>query len=151
MLKLLIPPPVYLLMFVGIMWLVDRFMPLTHWIAPPWHQIAWLLVICAILIDVWSLGLFFRAKTTFNPIKPKNTTDLVTQGAYQYSRNPMYLGMVLILIGWAIYLGSLTPWCLIPVFMWVLTEQQIKPEEEILLHKFGESYQAYQKQVRRWL
>lgn len=151
MLKLLIPPPVYLLSFAVLMWIGAKVLPLWQWNIEPWNQGGIVLVICAILIDVWSLGLFFRAKTTFNPIKPNKTTELVTTGLYQYSRNPMYLGMVIILLGWGIYLSCLSAFLLIPLFMWVLTEQQIKPEEQVLQKKFGDAYHHYQQQVPRWL
>lgn len=151
MLQLKIPPPVYLLTFAGLMWLVDYFVPWGAVIASPWNNVGIGLVVAAILLDIVSLGLFFKAHTTFNPIKPENTRELVTGGSYRFTRNPMYLGMVVILIGWGLWLGSVLPFLLIPVFMVVLTYQQILPEERILAEKFGESYLKYKRNVRRWL
>jgi len=151
MLQLKIPPPVYLLLFAGLMWLVDHFVPWGGVIESPWNTIGIVLVAAAILLDIVSLGLFFRARTTFNPIKPENTRELVTVGSYRLTRNPMYLGMVVILTGWGIWLGSILPFLLIPLFMVVLTYQQILPEERILEEKFGETYLKYKRNVRRWL
>lgn len=150
-LALKIPPPVYLLAFAGGMWLLDHYAPLWQLLNAPWHWTGLGLIGLALLMDVWSLGLFFRAHTTFNPIHPERTHALVTSGPYRYTRNPMYVGMLIILAGWGIYLGSLTPFLLLPLFVVVLTYQQILPEERILTAKFGEAYRAYQARVPRWL
>lgn len=103
-LQLKIPPPVYLLTFMGLMWLVNAWLPLFHWIAAPWNRLGLLLIVVAVVVDFWSLGLFFRAHTTFNPIHPERTKALVTTGPYRYTRNPMYVGMLVILTGWGIWL-----------------------------------------------
>lgn len=84
-------------------------------------------------------------------MKPQNTSDLVKTGLYHYSRNPMYVGLLVILTGYAIYLGSITPFLLLPLFYWVITTQQIIPEEKILEEKFGQEYLDYKKSVKRWL
>ncbi len=150
-LQLKIPPPVYLLTFAGLMWLLDKQLPLLELIPSPWNRLGLILIGTAFLIDFWSLGLFFRAHTTFNPIHPERTRSLVTDGPYRYTRNPMYVGMLVILTGWGIHLGSLAPFLLLPLFVLTLTVQQIIPEEKILAEKFGNTYLAYQKRVRRWL
>ncbi|MEE9302341.1 MAG: isoprenylcysteine carboxylmethyltransferase family protein, partial [Thiotrichaceae bacterium] len=80
-----------------------------------------------------------------------NASHLVTSGMYRYTRNPMYVGLAILLTGWAIYLGSASPFLLIPLFVFVLTIQQIKPEEVILEEKFGQEYINYKNSVRRWL
>ena len=105
----------------------------------------------AMLLDLWSLYLFFRAKTTVHPMKPGNTSYLVTVGLYKISRNPMYLGLLVILIGWAVYLGSTSPLLLPPLFVWILNKHQIETEEIILTEKFGQEYRDYQRRVRRWI
>ncbi|MDQ5769173.1 methyltransferase family protein [Thiothrix subterranea] len=150
-LQLKIPPPVYLLTFAGLMWGVNAWLPLLHVIAAPWNRAGLLLIAAAVLVDFWSLGLFFRAHTTFNPIHPERTHALVTTGPYRYTRNPMYVGMLVILTGWGIWLGSLAPFLLLPLFVWVLTVEQIIPEEKILEQTFGGAYRDYKAQVRRWL
>ncbi|WMP18807.1 methyltransferase family protein [Thiothrix lacustris] len=150
-LQLKIPPPVYLLAFAGMMWAADQWLPLLELIASPWNQLGLVLIAAAVLMDFWSLGLFFRAHTTFNPIHPERTQALVTQGPYRYTRNPMYVGMLIILLGWGIWLGSISPFLLLPLFVWVLTKQQIIPEEKILEQTFGDAYLAYKRRVSRWL
>lgn len=150
-LQLKIPPPVYLLAFIGAMWLTARYLPGLTLFESPWNFIGGILVLAALSVDFWSLGLFFRAHTTFNPIHPERTSHLVTDGPYRYTRNPMYVGMLVILTGWGIYLAVLTPFLLLPVFVWVLTVQQIIPEESYLDAKFGDCYRSYKQQVPRWL
>jgi protein-S-isoprenylcysteine O-methyltransferase Ste14 len=75
----------------------------------------------------------------------------VTDGVFRVSRNPMYLGLVLLLIGWAVWLGSASPWLVPPLFVIVLTVVQIIPEERVLHRLFGEQYVSYQRSVARWI
>ena len=151
MLKTKIPPPVYLLLSASLMWLLNQYFPLFHWLNHPWNQLGLGIIGIALLCDFWSLFLFYRAKTTPNPMKPSNTAHLVTSGLYQYSRNPMYVGLAVMLAGWGLYLGSVSPILVMPIFVWVMTKQQIEPEETVLTQKFGSTYQDYQQRVRRWL
>ena len=151
MLKTTIPPPIYALSCAAIMWGLDRILPVADWLAAPYNRIGLLVIAVGLLIDVWSLGQFFHAKTTPNPLQPEKVNKLVVQGMYRFTRNPMYLGMLIWLIGWGIYLGSLSPLIMLPVFVWVLTVQQIVPEEQVLTEKFGADYLAYKQRVRRWL
>lgn len=151
MLKLIIPPPIYMLFFATIMWLLDNSMPIVQIIPETWQLLGLGLIVVAILLDLWSLTLFFLSHTTPNPIKPENTSELVIRGMYRFSRNPMYLGLLTMLIGWAIYLGSLIAFFILPLFVITLNIQQIKPEEEVLEKKFGEAYLAYKRRVRAWL
>ena len=151
MLKTKIPPPVYMLIMAYIMWLLDKFLPLYNWLNSPWNKLGLIIIGIAVLLDICALLLFFRAKTTPNPMKPSSTSHLVTSGLYRYSRNPMYLGLLVMLIGWGLYLGSLSPLSMLPLFIWLLTKQQIEPEEIILMDKFGQEYKHYQQRVRRWI
>lgn len=151
MLKLLIPPPAWLLFFVASMWAIDRNFPMMTWVNEPWNRVGLALIGGAFLIDLTSLMTFIKKHTTPNPFRPQKTQTLVTTGTYSFTRNPMYLGMVFVLIGWGIYLGSMTPFILIPPFVWVLTVMQIIPEEEILEDKFGQEYVDYKARVRRWI
>lgn len=150
-LQLKIPPPVYLLTFAGLMWLVNAGVPLLQLIPAPWNKLGLVLIGGAVFMDFWSLGLFFRAHTTFNPIHPERTSALVTDGPYHYTRNPMYMGMLIILAGWGIYLGSITPFLLLPLFVLILTVEQIIPEEKVLEQKFGRAYLEYKTRVSRWI
>jgi len=94
---------------------------------------------------------FRRAKTTVNPLRPEASAALVSTGVYSFTRNPMYLGMALVLFAWAAYLSSI--WSLVgPVlFALYITRFQIVPEERALERLFGASFAEYKKRVRRWL
>lgn len=150
-LQLKIPPPVYLLVFAILMWLVQAWFPLFQLIPEPWNKAGLSLIAAAVLMDFWSLGLFFRAHTTFNPVHPERTHALVTDGPYRYTRNPMYVGLLVILSGWAIYLGGFSSFLFLPLFVLILTVQQIIPEEKMLEQKFGDAYLGYKMRVPRWI
>ena len=101
--------------------------------------------------DLAGLLAFRRHRTTVNPLAPQNSSTVVQDGIYRYSRNPMYLGMALLLTAWAVWLAQ--PACLLvlPLFVAYITRFQILPEERILLARFGAPYQDYLRRVRRWL
>jgi len=82
---------------------------------------------------------------------PDKSTTLVTDGIYRISRNPMYLGLLFLLVAASLYFSSFLSILIIPAFIWYLTEFQIKPEEESLKRVFGEDYETYLKKVRRWV
>ena len=84
-------------------------------------------------------------------MKPGETTALVAVGVYKLTRNPMYLGMLLMLIGWAIFLSNVVAFAFLPVFVLYINRFQIEPEERVLALKFGSEFAAYQTRVRRWL
>lgn len=101
--------------------------------------------------DVSGLWMFRKARTTFSPLRPDRSAAVVQTGVYRITRNPMYLGMVLILLGLALYLAS--PWAFLGplAFAAYITRFQIVPEERALTERFGEAYAAYCARVRRWL
>lgn len=151
MLQLKIPPPVYLLLFGILMWVVaKKIFPDFIVLESPWNRIAFPFMALALFIDGLALVQFIRKKTTVNPMNPNNTATLVTKGIYRFSRNPMYLGLLLWLLAWGLYLGNLLALLFLPLFMLIITVQQIKPEEKVLEAKFGQPYIDYQKRVRRW-
>ena len=115
------------------------------------QPIAIFLCLIGIGIDLLSVGLFHRAKTTVSPFSPDKTEKLVTTGIYHYTRNPMYLGLTIIMTGLAFWLGNWGAFLVIPIFIWYVTNLQIIPEEEVLLEKFGEEYGYYVLRVRRWI
>lgn len=151
MLKLKIPPPVYLLIFATSMYFLAKYWPIVSLFSEPITKISYVFIAIGIFLDLSAVSQFLRSKTTVNPIKPKNTNSIVSTGMYRISRNPMYLGMLFLLTGWAIHLAALTPFLVLPIFVIVLTIQQIIPEEKILAQKFGDSYLHYKQQVRRWI
>ena len=109
------------------------------------------LVALASVIGTLALYDFHKHKTTFHPHTPEKTSTVVDSGIYAYSRNPMYLALVLVLFALAFYLRNITCFAIIPSFVWYITRYQIKPEEVILDKLFPINYQAYTKKVRRWL
>ncbi len=94
---------------------------------------------------------FRRAKTTVNPMRPDSTSSLVVSGIYKYTRNPMYLGFLLVLLGWAAFLSNLAALALLPAFVVYMNHFQIGPEELALRSLFAQEYRAYHARVRRWI
>lgn len=94
---------------------------------------------------------FVNRKTTVNPTKPYKTTSLVITGVYKITRNPMYLGMLLIIISFAFYKASIISLILIPFFIFYINKFQIEPEEFEMRKKFGKEYEDYCKKVDRWI
>ncbi len=152
-LKLKIPPPVWFIFCAALMWLLSQSLP-QHL---PNYQNRVVLVLSGIvggvglLIALLALITIHKAKTTHSPFQPENTNQIVNWGIYSKSRNPMYLSLLLGLVTWALLLGSIFTWLILPLFMWLITYFQIKPEEQILSQKFGKAYLDYLSQVRRWL
>jgi len=105
----------------------------------------------------WRGDLSFRGclvqmrETTVNPMRPDSTSSLVVSGIYKYTRNPMYLGFLLVLVGWAIFLSNLAAFALLPAFVVYMNHFQIGPEERALGSLFAQEYQAYHARVRRWI
>lgn len=148
---LLIPPPVYGAATLLIMWLLHKYIPL-HCTTASWPVTAGIIIaVLGLALELFAVISFRRMKTTINPLRPKNTTTLVTHGIYTLSRNPMYLGMAIILTGAALILRCLTPLLMPVVFCVVVTLMQIIPEEKILREKFGDEFQRYTETVGRWL
>lgn len=140
-----------------------------------WLIVAGAMFVVARLVPGWSVGLpgrtatavalagsggamalagvvAFRVKrTTVNPLTPAAASTMVTSGVYRLSRNPMYVGFFLALVGWAVYLSHVGAALLLPVFVAYMTRYQIKPEERALLARFGTEYAEYRSRVRRWL
>lgn len=100
---------------------------------------------------IWGGYEFRKFQTTVNPIDPSKTTGLVTSGVYRYTRNPMYLGFVLFLVGWASLLSNLISPVVLVLFVWYISKFQIVPEERVLEEKFGTRFVEYKKRVRRWV
>jgi len=114
------------------------------------HPLSLLLSAVAGVLGSVALLSFFIARTTYKPHQPHRTCRLVTSGVYRYSRNPMYLGLVLLLI--ALYVAMRAWWgvALVPLFVLWLQRFQISVEERILRENFGQEYLAYLERVRRW-
>jgi protein-S-isoprenylcysteine O-methyltransferase Ste14 len=133
------------------MWALHRWLPLSHLIAEPWNQLGVLPAAAGIAISVAAFVRFRQVRTTVNPMEPKKASCLVTDGVFRISRNPMYLGLALLLIGCAVWLGTASAWIVPPVFVMVISDAQIVPEEQALEELFGEEYRAYRQRVARWI
>lgn len=102
-------------------------------------------------IAVAGILAFRKAQTTIDPTKPQESSQLVTSGIYRFTRNPMYLGLALVLLGWIVQMGMGISFSALVVFVWFISKYQIMPEETILKERFGEPYTKYCQQVRRWI
>lgn len=150
-LKLKIPPPVYMFLFALMMWSADQLLPIALWLEQPWNHIGSLIMVLSILPAAGAFRLFNRFATKADPFHPEKASNLVTTGIYRYTRNPMYLALLMLLIGWALYLGSAIAALFPPLFVWLITVVQIKKEEKALQQRFAEAYLDYKRNVRRWL
>ena len=150
-LELRIPPPIVALLAAAAMWGVSLATPLVD--APARFRLIAAIAIALAGVATAMLGVaaFRRAKTTVNPLKPETSSSLVTSGIYRVTRNPMYVGLALVLIAWAVFLSSI--WALLGLLVFVLymNRFQIVPEERVLSRMFGDTYSGYQRNVRRWL
>jgi len=150
-LELKVPPLALVLVLAGGMWFVAWQLPSLA-LTLPWRQgLAATISAVGILFMLAGLYEFQKAKTTFNPMTPDAASSVVTSGVYRASRNPMYVGFLLLLIGWAIWLSHTLPFFLLPAFVLYMNRFQILPEERALSAKFGKAYDSYQQGVRRWL
>lgn len=154
-LELKIPPLLLMLLFALTMWLLAPLTaPLSTKLALPalyTTVLALCLAVTGIAVALAGVLAFRRAKTTVDPRLPQQSSSLVLVGIYRYSRNPMYLGFLLLLAAFACYLQSLLALALLPLFVLYMNRFQIEPEERILGQKFGVDYQMYLHSVRRWL
>lgn len=145
-----IPPPAVGLLLAGAMWGVSLITPAIQ--AAPYSQIAAAIVaLIGVGFDIAGIVSFRRAKTTVNPLRPNRATALVSSGIFRITRNPMYVGMLFILVSWALFLSSV--WTLFgPIAFWLYMNRfQISPEERVLAELFGSDFADYKKRVRRWL
>jgi protein-S-isoprenylcysteine O-methyltransferase Ste14 len=148
-LELRIPPPVVLIVVACGMWALSKLWPVLA--LPAARAVGIALMLAGFALNITGVVTVRRAKTTFNPLRPDTTTALVSTGVFGVSRNPMYLGMLVILLGWAVHLFS-PPALLGPVvFVLYINRFQIVPEERTLQGLFGASFTDYTAKVRRWL
>lgn len=152
-LELKVPPPLVLLICVAAMFTVREVLPgfdlplsrsLASWVASG-------LAGFGILIALLGVREFRKATTTVDPRHPEKASALVCKGVYRYTRNPMYLGMLLCLAGLFVHLRSLPTGLLLPCFVLYMNRYQIAAEERAIHVRFGDSYADYRTRVRRWI
>ena len=146
-----VPPPLVMLLCGAIGYLASRLAAGPVVPLPMPALLAGGVVAIGLTLNLLPKLAFRRVRTTVNPLRPAMASALVTHGVYRYTRNPMYLGMLLGLTGIAIWFGNPLNIGMLILFVWYMTEFQIKPEEESLREKFGGDYEAYCKKVRRWI
>jgi len=145
-----VPPAVMMLVFGGLMYVLDRFLPVGEFHFFGRQELAVFLSGLGIMVILISVIQFFAQKTTVDPSNPSKTRKLVTNGIYNYTRNPMYLGMLLFLLAFGLKLGNAFNTLVAAGFVSYINHFQIKPEEEALSKMFGKEYSIYCKLTRRW-
>src|SRR3954452_15130243 len=145
-----VPPPAVVLVMGVLMWLISGAAPLFHFDIPAHRRLAVVLVSAGFLTGISGVMTFLHANTTVNPMKP-HASSMVTWGVYAFSRNPMYLGGFIMLLGCAIFASNALAFAFLPAYVLYINRFQIAPEERVLASLFGQPYAAYQARVRRWL
>jgi protein-S-isoprenylcysteine O-methyltransferase Ste14 len=150
-LELKVPPVAVALVFAAAMWVASAYIP------SPTMDIPWRSVLAVALSSAGAafalagVLAFRRANTTVNPTKPEATSIIIASGVYGVSRNPMYVGLLFVLTGWAFFLSHALNFLFLPAFVAYMNRFQIAPEERALSALFGREYAIYMRSVRRWL
>ena len=145
-----LPPALVFIIFAVIMYLVATFLPVGYFDFFGRYLLIKILLSIAVILGVVSLFQFFRSRTSIDPMNPSKAGKLVTKGLYNYSRNPMYLALLIILLAWGLWLGNAFNTIVAASFVAYMNKFQILPEEEVLKSKFGKEYEKYMIKVRRW-
>jgi len=149
--KTLIPPPVVVAIFAGAMWALARYVEAGRFRFSGQTALAALLLAVALALMFAAVWSFARVRTTVNPMRPARASALMTSGVFAWSRNPIYLGDLMLLAACALWLGQIAGAALLPLFVLYLNRFQIEPEEQALTQLFGDDYRQYRARVRRWL
>lgn len=148
-LNLKIPPLALVLALSVGMWLMAQYTPSSEMAFPDGFSA--ILFAAGLFVGVRGSITFRRSDTTVDPRTPEKASTLVTSGIYSITRNPMYLGLMIMMIAWGLYLTNVFSIAFVIVYVLYITRFQIKPEEAALESLFGEDYTAYKGRVRRWL
>jgi protein-S-isoprenylcysteine O-methyltransferase Ste14 len=150
-LELKIPPPAVAALIAIAIWGISVFTPSIEVSARVRGGAAVLLALTGAVVSILGIVSFRIARTTINPMQPETTTSLVCSGVYRLTRNPMYVGVLFVLVAWTIFLSS--AWALLGplAFVVYMNRFQIGPEERALSARFGAEYSNYKSKVRRWL
>lgn len=150
-LELKIPPVLVAALFAALVWLVSELTPGLDITIALRTIFALLLTAAATFIGFAAVATFRKARTTVNPLTPEACSSLVDSGVFSFTRNPMYLALLFILAGWAVFLGNPLSLATTVLFIGYMNRFQIIPEERALEAAFGETFLQYKQQVRRWL
>lgn len=144
-----IPPPIYLVLAIVAMILLNSFAPIGHWLSNPWRWLGILIIVFAVSLGAGSAMYFRKLGTNLRP--GMRAQVLVTTGPFQFTRNPMYVALTTVLVGVAIILGSYSPLLVIPVFFFIIHTQFVLREEKWMEDWFGPTYLEYKKKTPRWV
>ena len=147
--KRIIYPPIWLVIGLVTIFALGEYLPLERFNSGFATGLGSFTILIGLMLLVHAGGMFKAAETDLVPFK--NVTTLVTTGVYRVTRNPMYLGMALVLFGTSMTVGAATGLLVAPIFMVIIEFRFIRPEEAMLRELFGEEFDAYCKLVRRWL
>ena len=142
-------PPLWFLAGLIVMIVLNSFAPIGRWLHYPWRYSGIILIVAGVLLGVGS-GMLFRRLGT-NPKPGARANVIVTKGVFRYTRNPMYLGLIVTLTGTSILLGTISPLFVIPVVFLILHTQFVLREEKWMEDWFGQSYLDYKRNTPRWL
>ena len=147
-LKTKIPPPLITLICISIIYFFEKeFIFFEDWNI----YISGFFLLWGLIVIAFAVFKFAKTKTTVDPTKPSKTSSLVISGIYRITRNPMYLGMLFLIISFTFYKLSLAGAIIIPSFIFYINKYQIDPEEYEMRKKFGENFEDYCKKVDRWI
>ena len=149
--RLKTPPAVQLFISALLMRIISIYADNFRFIFKFNNELALFCLIIGGTIIVFGIAAFRKAETTVTPLHPDKASSLVNMGIYQYTRNPMYFGLLLILFSIGFYLQNLASMFVLPIYIWFISKYQIIPEEEALHKLFGQDYINYQDRVRRWI
>ena len=147
--KTKIPPPIIALICIVINYLSTYLInPIKF---PNIEIIGGLILLLGVATAMLATLLFKKDKTTVNPMNPEETTTLVTTGIFSITRNPMYLGLFFVISSTILFFGSWFGIIILMFFVWYINKFQIIPEEEAMEKLFGNKYNEYRQNVRRWI
>lgn len=146
-----IPPPVFMVLAIIGVHYGERFLPQFSFQFAEQQILAVAFGLCGIVIAIMAVLRFRKLDTTILPNKLEDMSTLVTDGLNQYSRNPMYVGMLLLIISAGLIFGTFLVIIFASAFAFVINKMQIEPEEQALEKLFGQEYLDYKKRVRRWM
>lgn len=149
--KLKIPPLAQLLVCALVGYVAGESVPQLVYHSSSHRVVGWVLIACGGICLATSVGAFIRAKTTVNPMLPSEANRLVKTGLYRYSRNPMYLAMAAVLVGFSLLLQNAAAFTAPLLFVLAITYLQIIPEEQELARCFGKDFETYRKSTARWI
>jgi protein-S-isoprenylcysteine O-methyltransferase Ste14 len=149
--KLRIPPPLVAFTLALAMWVSSVATSGATLESELLMPLSLLILAAGLSVNILAVMTFRRGKTTINPLKPDTASQLMRTGIYRLSRNPMYLGMLLMLCAWATWLGNFVSIVPLPLFVWYMNKFQIIPEELALAELFPEQFSTFKAEVRRWI